>query len=175
MKNLITILSVLFFLQFLCFNASGQDKIIPYVSVGAMHHLGRGGVNVELGGECEVIKRFSVSGNYRHSYLVGNLGSKINIDALALNLSWIVINKNNNRLSVSTGINAGRYYSLSFNSMDKINPRYEKQYYNVWWNPAKIQYDYTFSNKVMIGAYLGFYRDDGDNSNLLGFVIGYKL
>ena len=175
MKNLITILSVLFFLQFIGINASGQDKVIPFFSVGAMHHLGRGGVNAELGCENELTKHFSVSGNYRFSYLVGNFGSRVMINALALNLSWIVINKNNNRLSVSTGLNAGKYYSLSFNSLDKFNPRYEKDYFDIWWNPAKIQYDHTYSNNIMIGAYLSLYRDDGDNSNLLGFVIGYKL
>ncbi len=175
MKNLITVISVLFFLQFIGINASGQDKVIPFFSVGAMHHLGRGGVNAELGCEYEIFKHLSVSGNYRHSYLINNFGGKTMINALALNLSLIVINKNNNRLSISTGFNAGKYYSLSFNSLDKFNPRYEKEYFDIWWNPAKIQYDYTYSNKVMIGAYLGLYREDGDYSNLLGFVIGYKL
>jgi hypothetical protein len=175
MKNFFKILSFLFFLQFTCINTSGQNKIIPFFSGGAIHHLGRVGVNMELGGEYEILKHLGISANYRYSLLSNQFNDKIKINTIALNLSWIIINRNSNRLSISTGLNAGNYYSLSINSANTYNPRFEKDYYDIWWNPAKIQYDYTFSNKIMLGTYLSFYGDDGDNSNLIGFVIGYKL
>jgi hypothetical protein len=175
MKNTYQILALLFFLQLLHINASGQNKIMPFVSVGAMHHLGRAGANIELGGEYEIYKHLGISANYRYSNLWNQFDDKIRINALALNLSWIVINGERNRLSVSTGLNAGNYYSLSINTASVYNPVREKEYYAVWWNPAKIQYDYTFPNKVMLGGYLAWYGDDGDNSNLIGLVLSYKL
>lgn len=175
MKNAYQILGLLFFLQLLHINASGQNKIIPFISVGAMHHLGKGGANIELGGEYEILKHLGVSTNYRYSTLRNQFDDKIRINALALNLSWIVLNGEKNRISISTGLNAGNYYSLSINTANIYNPVYEKDYYAVWWNPAKIQYDYTFSNKFMLGSYLAWYGEDGDNSNLIGLVLSYKL
>lgn len=175
MKNLLQISAFLIFFQISGVNASSQNKVIPTFSCGYIHHLGRSGVNFELGGEYEILKHLGVSANYRYSLLSRQSKDKIKINAMAINLSWIVINTNRNRLSISTGLTAGNYYSLSNNWMNLYNPRFEKDYYAIWWNPFKIQYDYTFSNKAMVGTYLSFYGDDGDNSNSIGIVIGYKL
>lgn len=169
------ILAFFIFLQILSVSVLAQNKFIPTFSGAAIHHLGRAGVNVELGTEYEVFKHLSVSAGYRYSKLSNKFESEIEINALALNLSLIVINRNNNRLSISTGLNAGNYYSLTVNSANTYNPEHVKDYNEVWWNPVKIQYDYTFSNHFMIGSYLGWYGDDGDNSNLIGILLAYKF
>lgn len=175
MKNSFSFFTFLCLLQLLFISADGQNKLIPFFSGGAMHHLGKGGVNIEFGGEYEILKHLGVSANYRYSLLVNQSKDKVEVNAMGINLSWILLNKNSNRLSISSGITAGNYYRLTNNSLNVNNPVSEKEYYDIWWNPFRIQYDYTFSGNVMFGTYLGLYGDDGDNSNLIGFVIGYKL
>ncbi len=144
-----------------------QINISPFLTSGYLNHLSRNGVNIEAGFDVEIIKRINISTSYRYSILDNNTTNEVEINALSLFLSYVIINKTHHRLLVGPGVSYGDYKR----STKSIG--FEKEYSSFWFNPVKIRYDYIFSNHIKIGVDASLYGDDGDGSIYLGLLAGY--
>lgn len=160
MKTLITTIFLLVSIV-----SFGQINITPYVSAGFANHLTFNGLNYELGIESEFLKRAALSLYYRHM----DANGEIIVSAVSANISYVVINRNNHRLMLGPGLSYGKY------SRNTGTPGYDKEYTSTWFDWGKIQYDYSFLSKYMIGIKASLSGDDGDGTTYIGLVIGYKL
>lgn len=146
-----------------------QDKFSIFTSTGYVSHLGRKGINLELGLDYEMLKRVDISVAYRYSYMNKEFDNKVEVNNISLYFSWVMINKNSHRLLIGPGVYYGRYIrNDSYTGFDK-------DYKMAWINPVRIQYDYTFSKNIRIGGIMSLYGDDGDGTTYFGFLLGYKI
>ena len=95
--------------------------------------------------------------------------NKVVVNNISFYISYIIINKNSNRLLIGPGIFYGKY--LRHN--DYVG--FEKEYTNTVINPVRIQYDYTFSSNMRIGGIVSLYGDDRDGTEYFGLLLGYKF
>ena len=146
-----------------------QNKLSIFTSTGYTSHLGRNGINLELGLDYEIFKRFDISVVYRYNYMNRNVDNKVEVNSISLYLSWIIINKNSHRLLIGPGIYYGKY--LRYNDF----MGFEKEYTDTWINPVRVQYDFTFPKNIKIGGIVSIYGDDGDGTTYFGFLLGYKF
>jgi len=144
-----------------------QVTISPYLSAGYMNHLTRNGINSELGVDFVFIKRINVSTSFRYSSLDKKTENEIEIKALSLFLSYVILNKKHQKLMIGPGVSYGNYKRCT------KNIGFEKEYRDYWINPIKLRYDYILSSKIKIGLDASLYGDDGDGSTYLGLVFGY--
>lgn len=144
-----------------------QVTFSPYVSAGYVNHLTRNGINTEIGIDFEFIKRINVSTSYRYSLLDKNTDNEIETKALSLFLSYVILNNEHNKLMIGPGISYGNYIRYT------ENIGFEKEYWEYWFNPVKLRYDYIFNSKIKLGLDASLYGDDGDGAIYLGLVIGY--
>lgn len=149
--------------------AYSQIKISPFVSSGILNHLGRNGINTELGLGVELFKRIDISAAYRQSSANSIHENKVEINSMSVFVSFIPYNRNGNRLLVGPGINYGKYLRYHENMV------FEKEYTQKSFNYFKLQFDHTFKSKVKVGAIATLYGDDGDGSAYLGILVGYTL
>jgi len=161
----------LFLLLFsiLPFALYSQVHITPYVSLGYISHLERNGINTELGIEAEFLKRLDLSINYRYAKAINDIGNDVIISGIASNISYILINRNNHRFMLGTGLTYGKYTRYT----DYLG--LEKEYEDSWWDPVKLRYDYTLREKIRVGAIFSITGDDGDGSTYFGVLVGYKF
>ncbi len=144
-----------------------QMSISPYLSTGYMNHLARNGINSEFGIDFEFIKRINVSTGYRYSLLDKKTDNEVEVKALSLFLSYVILNKEHHKLMIGPGVSFGNYKRYT------KNIGFEKEYKAFWLNPIKLRYDYIFKSKIKIGLDASIYDDDGDGSTYLGLVLGY--
>lgn len=160
-------LTILFIVLILPFFSYSQLKTSPYVSVGYINHIGRNGINTELGLDFEFKKRINISPNYRYASLANDTENEITINSLSLFLSYILLNKKQYKLMVGSGISYGSYKRFT------SNIGLEKNYNDIGFNPIKLRYNYLFSSKIKIGLDASIYGDDGDGSTFIGINFGY--
>jgi hypothetical protein len=146
-----------------------QVHITPYVSSGYINHLGRNGVNSELGIEAEFFKRLDLSINYRSTKATRDVGNDVTISGISSNISFILINRNNHRFMLGTGLTYGKYKRYT----DYLG--LDNHYEEAWWDPAKLRYDYTIQDKIRVGAIISLTGEDGDGSTYFGVLLGYKF
>ena len=158
------IIAVLVFVMS-CIASSGQVVISPYISTGYAHHLGRNGINVELGIESEFFQRVDITLNYRYM----NAEQEIKVSAISANISYVFINRDNHRLMLGPGFSGGNY------KRSTGTPGYDKEYTSTWFDWCKIRYDYTLYDRFRLGLITSLYGDDGDGTFYVGFVAGFKL
>ena len=146
-----------------------QVYITPYVSSGYINHLGRKGINTELGVEAELFKRLDLSFSYRYTKANRDVGNEVTISGLTSNISYILINRNDHRFMLGPGLTFGRYtrYTDYFG--------FEKEYKSLWFDYLKLRYDYTINEKIRVGTIVNLTGDDGDSSTYFGLLIGYKF
>jgi hypothetical protein len=160
---------LIFFVFVLSFPYSvfAQAKISPYISSGFINHLGRNGINSEIGIDFDFLKKLNLAGCARYSILAKNTSSEVEIKAASVYLSFILLNKNNNKLMVGPGLSHGTYkrYTRGIG--------FEKEYSYYWVDFLKIRYDYFLSEHAKIGLNFSLTDDDGDGSTFLGLVVGY--
>lgn len=157
----------LIFIALLLFTTASFGQIIttPYISAGWANHLTRNGLNYECGLETEFLKRVDLTINYRHM----NLEQEIIVSAVSVNISYIVVNRNNHRLMVGPGFSYGNY------KRDTETPFYDKEYNSSWFDWGKIRYDYTINDKIRIGVIGSLSGEDGDGSTFVGLLLGLKI
>ena len=143
----------------------GQVVISPYISTGYANHLGRDGINLELGIESELFQRADITLNYRYM----NADQELKVSAISVNISYVLINRDNHRLMLGPGFSYGNY------TRSTGTPGYDKDYNSTWFDWCKIRYDYTLYNRYRLGLIASLYGDDGDGTIYVGFVIGFKL
>ena len=143
----------------------GQVAISPYISTGYANHLGRNGINIELGIESEFFQRADITLNYRYM----NAGQEINVSVISANISYVFINRDNHRLMLGPGFSCGNY------KRSTGTPGYDKDYTSTWFDWCKIRYDYTLYDSYRLGLIASLFGDDGDGTIYVGFVIGFKL
>lgn len=143
----------------------GQVIISPYASTGYARHLGRDGINLELGIESEIFQRVDITLNYR----LMNAEKEIKVSAISANVSYVLINRDNHRLMLGPGFSYGNY------TRSTDTPGYDKNYTSTWFDWCKIRYDYTLCDRYRLGLISSFYGDDGDGTLYFGFVVGFKL
>jgi hypothetical protein len=151
------------------FTLHSQIPIAPYVSSGYINHLGRNGINTEFGVEAELLKRLDLSINYRFAKATRDLGNDVTFSGISFTISYILINKNNHRLMLGTGLTNGKYKRYS----DYLG--LEKEYKDSWWDPIKLRYDYTLPDKIRVGAIISLTGEDGDSSAYFGVLLGYRF
>jgi hypothetical protein len=151
------------------FTLHSQVYITPYASSGYINHLGRNGINTELGIETEFFKRLDLSINYRYSKANRDVGNEVTISGITSNISYILINRNNHRFMLGPGLTLGRYTRHT----DYLG--FEKEYESLWFDFVKLRYDYTIHDKIRVGAIIYLTGDDGDSSTYFGLLIGYKF
>ncbi len=154
---------------FLNIETTAQNKFSIFTTTGYTNHLNRNGINLEIGFDYEIFKWLDISMAYRYNYMNRNIDNKVEINNASLYLSWIILNKNSQRLLVGSGIYYGKYNRFT----EHIG--FEKEYTETWINPVRLQYDYTFSKNIRIGGILSLYGDDGDGTTYLGLMLGYKF
>jgi hypothetical protein len=152
-------------LSLLSIASFGQINITPYISAGYANHLSRNGLNLEAGIESEFFKRADFTLNYRYM----NTERAIKVSAVSANISYVIINRNNQRLLLGPGLSYGKYIR------DTGTPGYDKNYTSTWFDWGKIRYDYTLKNKYRLGIVASLSGEDGDGSTFIGLIIGYKL
>jgi hypothetical protein len=145
--------------------ASGQVITSPYVSAGWANHLAWNGVNYELGLETEFFRRADLTLNYRHM----NVEDQVIVSAFSMNISYIIINRNNHRLMAGPGLSHGNYKRYT------ETPFYDKDYISWWFDYGKIRYDYTINDKIRLGIIGSLSGDDGDGSTFVGLLLGLKI
>lgn len=160
---------LLLFLIIFPFNLQSQVYITPYVSSGYINHLGRNGINSEFGIEAEFLRRIDLSVNYRYTKATRDIGNDVTISGMSSTISYILINRNNHRFMLGTGLAYGRYKRYT----DYIG--FEKEYESSWWDPVKLRYDYTLLDKIRVGAIISLTGEDGDGSTYFGVLLGYKF
>jgi hypothetical protein len=146
-----------------------QIHITPYVSSGYINHLGRDGLNTEFGVEAEFFKRLDLSINYRFAKATRDIGNDVTFSGISSTISYILINQNNHRFMLGTGLTNGRYKRYT----DYLG--FEKEYEDSWWDPIKLRYDYTLPDKIRVGAIISLTGEDGDSSTYFGVLLGYKF
>jgi hypothetical protein len=151
------------------FTLYSQVYITPYVSSGYINHLGRKGINTELGIEAELFKRLDLSINYRYTKADRAIGNEVEISGITSNISYVLINRNNHRFMFGPGLTFGRYTRNS----DYLG--FEKEYKSLWFDFVKLRYDYTINEKIRVGTIVNLTGDDGDSSTYFGLLIGYKF
>lgn len=151
------------------FTLHSQVFITPYVSSGYINHLGRNGINSEFGIEAEFFKRLDLSVHYRYTKATRDIGNDVTISGMSSTISFILINRNNHRFMLGTGLAYGRYKRYT----DYLG--FEKEYESSWWDPVKLRYDYTVLDKIRVGAIISLTGEDGDGSTYLGVLLGYKF
>ena len=145
-----------------------QNKFSIFTSTGYTNHLTRNGINMEIGFDYEILKRLDITMAYRYNYMSRDNDHKVEINNTSLYLSWIILNRNSHRFLIGSGLYYGKYKRYSDYS-------FEKEYTQIWINPVRLLYDYTFSNNVRIGGIVSMYGDDGDGTSYFGFLLGYKF
>jgi len=158
------IIAVLVFVMS-CIASSGQVVISPYISTGYANHLGRNGINVELGIESEFFQRVDITLNYRYM----NAEQEIKVSAISANISYVFINRDNHRLMLGPGFSYGNY------KRSTGTPGYDKDYTSTWFDWCKIRYDYTLYDRYRIGLISSLSGEDGDQTFYVGLVAGFKL
>jgi hypothetical protein len=146
-----------------------QVHITPYVSSGYINHLGRNGINTELGIDAEFFKRLDLSINYRYTKANRDIGNEVTISGMSSNISYILINRNNHRFMFGPGLTLGKYRRYT----DYLG--FEKEYESLWFDFVKLRYDYTIFDKIRLGSIIYLTGDDGDSSTYFGLLIGYKF
>lgn len=146
-----------------------QVNITPYVSSGYISHLGRKGINYEMGLEAEFFRRLDFSVNYRYAKATRDVGNDVTISGISSNISYILINRNNHRFMLGPGFTYGNYKRYT----DYLG--FEKEYRSAWFDFVKLRYDYTILDRYRIGAIVSLTGDDGDSSTYLGLLFGYKF
>jgi hypothetical protein len=143
----------------------GQVATSPYISTGYANHLGRNGINVELGIENEFFQRVDITLNYRYM----NTEKEIKVSAISANISYVFINRDNHRLMLGPGFSYGNY------KRSTGTPGYDKDYTSTWFDWCKIRYDYTLYDRYRIGLISSLSGEDGDQTFYIGVVAGFKL
>lgn len=146
-----------------------QVHITPYISSGYINHLGRNGLNTELGVEAEFFKRLDLSINYRYTKANREIRNEVTISGISSHISYILINRSNHRIMLGPGLTLGKYKRYT----DYLG--FEKEYESLWFDFVKLRYDYTFSDNIRVGSIINLTGDDGDSSTYFGFLIGYKF
>ena len=164
MKKLLLLLLII-----LPLTLHSQINITPYVSSGYINHLGRDGVSTELGVDAEFFKRADLSIDYRFAKATRDVGNDVTFSGISSTISFILINRNNNRFMIGTGLTHGSYKRYT----DYLG--FEKEYQDSWWDPVKLRYDYTLLNKIRVGAIISLTGEDGDSSTYFGVLLGYKF
>jgi len=141
----------------------GQVIISPYLSAGYASHLGRNGINLEAGVESEFFQRADVTLNYRYM----NAEKEIKVSAISVNLSYILINRDNHRLMIGPGFSCGNY------TRSTGTPGYDKNYTSAWFDWCRIRYDYTIRGRFKLGLISSLYGDDGDKTFYAGLLAGF--
>lgn len=152
-----------------------QSNISVFTSTGYTHHLGRNGINLELGLDYEIFKRLDITTAYRYCYMNRHdewsyLSNKVEVSNISFYLSWIIMNKNSHRIMAGPGIFYGKYIRNN-----NKNPEFNKEYVSTWINPVRIQYDYTFPKNFRIGGIISLYGDDADGTTYFGVLAGYRF
>lgn len=164
MKKLLLLLFIIF-----PFTLNSQVYITPYVSSGYINHLGRTGINSEFGIEAEFFKRVDLSINYRSAKATRDIGNDVTISGISSNISYILINRNNHRFMLGTGLTYGKY--KRYTDYLGLDNHYEES----WWDPIKLRYDYTIHDRIRVGAIISITGEDGDGSTYFGALLGYKF
>lgn len=164
MKKLLLLLFIV-----LPFTLHSQVFITPYVSSGYINHLGRNGINSEFGIEAEFFKRLDLSVNYRYTKATRDIGNDVTISGMSSTISYILINRNNHRFMLGTGLTYGKYKRYT----DYLG--LDNHYEQVWWDPVKLRYDYTIHDRIRVGAIFSLTGEDGDGSTYIGVLLGYKF
>jgi hypothetical protein len=164
MKKLLFLLLIIF-----PFTLHSQVYISPYASSGYINHLGRNGINTELGVEAEFFKRLDLSINYRYTKANRDERNEVTISGVTSNISYILINRNNHRFMLGPGLTLGRYKRFT----DYLG--FEKEYESLWFDYVKLRYDYAIHDKIRVGTIIHLTGDDGDSSTYFGLLIGYKF
>lgn len=164
MKKLLLLLLIIF-----PFTLHSQIYVTPYVSSGYINHLGRNGINTELGIDAEFFKRLDLSVNYRYTKATRDVGNDITISGMTTNISYILINRNNHRFMLGPGFTLGRYKRYT----DYLG--LEKEYESLWFDFVKLRYDYTIQDKFRLGTIIYLAGDDGDSSAYFGLLFGCKF
>lgn len=151
------------------FTLYSQVYITPYVSSGYINHLGRNGINTELGIEAEFFKQLDLSINYRYTKANRDIGNEVTISGISSNISYIIINRNNHRFMLGPGLTLGRYKRYT----DYLG--LDNHYESFWFDPVKLRYDYTILDKIRVGAIISLTGEDRDGSTYFGVLIGYKF
>lgn len=146
-----------------------QFRISPYLTTGYMNHLGRNGINTEIGVDFEIVKRLDVAFSARYSSLDNNMENEVTINALSSFVSFVIVNREQHRLMLGPGVSYGRYKRFT----ETIG--FEKEYKSFWFNPVKIRYDYNINQNLRAGLDVSLYGEDGDGSMYFGLVFGYVL
>ncbi len=158
-----------FLMSLISINLFAQNKLSVFTSTGYTNHLIRKGINWELGLDYEIFKRLDIATAYRYNYMNYKVDNKVEVNSISIYLSWIILNKNSQRLLAGPGFSYGKYLRYT----DNIG--FEKEYTDKWINPVRIQYDYTFPKKIRIGGIVSLYGDDGDGTAYFGLLVGYKF
>lgn len=164
MKKLLLLLLAVFPLTL-----HAQIHITPYVASGYINHLGRNGINSELGIDAELCRRLDLAVNYRYTKATRDFGNDVKISGISSNISYILINRNNHRFMIGTGLTYGRYIRyLEYLGLEHDNK-------NVWFDPVKLRYDYTLPDGLRVGAIVSVTGENGDGSTFFGVLLGYKF
>jgi len=150
--------------------SNAQLNVSPFIAVGHMSHLGRTGVNTEVGANFQFVKRMNIITSFRYSSLDPNSDNQIKIRATSSFVVYRIISKEKHQLMVGPGICYGNYERYT-----SFLDGFEKETNGFWINPLKIRYDYTLPNKMILGVDLSLYGDDGDGTTFIGAVFGYRL
>jgi hypothetical protein len=164
MKNLF--LSLLIICPLTLFS---QVSVTPYISSGYISHLGRTGINSEVGIDVELYKHLDFSVNYRYARANNGIGNEVTIKGITSNISFILINQNNHRFMLGPGFTYGNYKRYT----DYLG--FEKEYKAYWFDFVRLRYDYTIQDRYRIGAIVSLFGDDGDSSTYFGLLVGYKF
>jgi hypothetical protein len=156
-------------LAFFPFALFSQVIYTPYISTGYINHLGRTGINTEIGIDAEILRRLDLSANYRYSKATHDAGNDVTVSGLSANASFIIINRGKHRFMLGTGFTYGRYERYT----DYLG--FEKAHRSIWFDPVKIRYDYTIMNRLRIGAIASLTGEDGDGSTYVGILAGCKF
>jgi len=151
------------------FTLHSQIYITPYVSSGYINHLSRNGLNTEFGAEAEFFKRLDLSVNFRFAKATRDIGNDVTISGISSNISYVLINRDNHRFMLGTGLTYGRYKRYS--DYLGLDNHYEK----AWWDPVKLRYDYTIHDRIRAGVIFSLSGEDGDGSTYIGVLLGYKF
>lgn len=146
-----------------------QVNITPYLSSGYIKHLGRTGINSEIGIEAEFFRRLDLSVNYRYTKATRDVANDVTISGISSNISYILINRNDHRFMLGTGLTYGRYERYT----DYLG--LDNHYKKIWFDPAKLRYDYTILERIRIGAIFSITGEDGDGSTYFGLLLGYRF
>lgn len=70
---------------------------------------------------------------------------------------------------LGTGLTLGKYKRYT----DYLG--LDNHYVNVWFDPVKLRYDYTFLDHIRAGAIFSVSGEDRDGSVYFGALLGYRF